>query len=619
MRGSTMWVSNFISELRRRNVFKVATAYAIAGWLIIQIVTVIEEPLALPGWFDTAIIVFVAIGFPIALIIAWAFELTPEGMKKSDEVEITESVTHQTGKKLNVIIISALSLLILVLLVERIAFVPAQMVEEEPLISKVSQQSVAVLPFADMSQNKDQDWFSDGLTEEILNSLAQLPELKVTSRTSAFQFKGKDIDISIIADTLGVAHVVEGSVRRIGDRLRITAQLIRASDGFHLWSETYDSNTENLFEVQTDIAEEIAKTLDVFLDNERRERMFAAGTRNVEAFQEYQKGMEIYRDAHNTSDLDRLWEANDHFDAVLDLDPNFGLASMHKMDAYSHLIADPGGSTLNMSYLEAQQGIIESLDYASDRVDDPVLGLLAEMNAVFFSDSWYQLPELKEKTIQAMGDANSFPVGGIWAVEIFTLLNEHQTVLNDVEFTVQSDPLNMNAWMYRVSVGMKEGGSEELYKQLDRSKRAIGTNGFLNSFAHVIIGVNQEDKRIASEYPNGIESWNAPDIWSLQFNAFLAAVLDQDELALELLDEYKSRATFVDDVAALTLFELGKTEEAKEAIRYIDSMPGGTANLALGIVTFGNVLYFDLEDAPNLTKRFEEARIDPAMFTKVEW
>lgn len=244
--------------------------------MIIQIVTVIEEPLALPDWFDTAIIVLVTVGFPIAIIIAWAFELTPDGMKKSDEVTIEESVTNQTGKKLNVIIISVLSLLILVLLIERLVFAPTQMVEEqEPLISQVSQQSVAVLPFADMSENKDQDWFSDGLTEEILNSLAQLPELKVTSRTSAFQFKGKDIDISIIADTLGVAHVVEGSVRRIGDQLRVTAQLIRAEDGFHLWSETYDSSTENLFEVQTDIAEEIAKTLDVFLDDERREKMFA--------------------------------------------------------------------------------------------------------------------------------------------------------------------------------------------------------------------------------------------------------------------------------------------------------------------------------------------------------
>lgn len=612
--------SKFIEELKRRNVFKVTTAYAIAGWLIIQIVTVIEAPLALPDWFDTAIIILVAIGFPIAIIIAWAFELTPEGMKKSEEVEITESVTNQTGKKLNVIIISALSLLILVLLVERIAFAPAQMVdEEEPLISKVSQQSVAVLPFADMSQNKDQDWFSDGLTEEILNSLAQLPELRVTSRTSAFQFKGKDIDISIIADTLGVAHVVEGSVRRIGDQLRVTAQLIRAEDGFHLWSETYDSNTENLFEVQTDIAEEIAKTLDVFLDDERREKMFAAGTRNVQAFQEYQKGMDIYRDAHNTSDLDRLWVANDYFDVALDLDPNFGLASMQKMDAYSHLIADPGGSTLNMTYEEARQGIIESLDYATGRVDDPVIGLLAEMIAVFFSDSWYQLPELKEKTLQAMGDTEAFPIGGIWSVEIFTLLSAHQTVLSDVESTVQSDPLNLNAWMYRVTVGMKEGGSAELYKQVDRSKRAIGTNEFLNTFAHVIIGVHQEDKRIASAYPNGVENWNAQDIWSLQFNAFLAAVLDQDELALEILDEYKSRATFIDDVAAITLFKLGKTEEARAAIRYIDSMPGGPANLALGMVTFGNALYFDLEDTPNLAKRFKEADIDPAMFTKIQW
>lgn len=204
-----MNINNFIQELKRRNVFRVATAYAIVGWLIIQVVTAVSEPLNLPEWFDTAIILLVLIGLPIALIIAWAFELTPEGIKKSDEVEITESVTKSTGRKLNGLIIGVLSIAVVFLLVDKIFFHPTVIDMPGERIENVSSQSVAVLPFADLSENKDQDWFSDGLTEEILNSLAQLPELQITSRTSAFQFKGKDIDISLIADTLGVAHVVE--------------------------------------------------------------------------------------------------------------------------------------------------------------------------------------------------------------------------------------------------------------------------------------------------------------------------------------------------------------------------------------------------------------------------
>ncbi len=614
-----MNLSNLIQELKRRNVFKVATAYAIAGWLIIQVADTVFPRLGLPDWTVTFIISLVLIGFPIALIIAWAFELTPDGIEKSIDVEITESVTATTGKKLNVIIISTLSLLVVLLLVERFVFAPnvSQKTPENSIT--VSDQSVAVLPFADLSENKDQDWFSDGLTEEILNSLAQLPELKVTSRTSAFQFKGKDIDISKIADTLGVAHVVEGSVRKIGDQLRITAQLIRAEDGFHLWSETYDSNAQNLFEVQANIAEKIATTLDVFLDEERRKKMFAAGTRNVSAFQEYLKGMEIYREAHNQSSLDGLWKANEYFDDALELDPNFGLASMQKMDAYAHMITDPGTSSMIISYDEAKQVIIETLEYASDRLEDPALKHLARLNAVFFSDSWYQLPNIKDDVKKGLGNRKSFPVGGIWSVEIFALLGEDELVLSDVEETVQLDPLNLNAWMYRMQVAMKDNGASTALEIVNRSKQTLGENIFLNRMTHVLLGVHQKKEILKELYPNGVENWNANDIWTMQFNAFLAAVLDQDELALKLLDQYKERSAFIDDVSIITLFELGKTQEANDAIRYIDSMPGGPTNLAIGIMTFGGCLYFDLEHAPNLAARFKEAGVDISIFNKVDW
>ena len=614
-----MNISNFLQELKRRNVFKVGTAYAIAGWLIIQVFDTISPQLGFPEWIAPLVTTLVLIGFPLALIFAWAFELTPDGIEKSKDITITESVTKSTGKKLNVIIISALSLLVILLLVERFVFAPIDKSNSTNNIVKVSEQSVAVLPFADLSENKDQDWFSDGLTEEILNSLAQLPELKVTSRTSAFQFKGKDIDISKIADTLGVAHVVEGSVRRIGDQLRITAQLIRAEDGFHLWSETYDSNTENLFEVQTNIAEEIARTLDVFLDDERREKMFAAGTRNVQAFQEYLKGMEKYRLSHDHSAIDGLWEANKYFDRALALDPDFGLASIQKMDAYAHMITDPGTSSLVMSYDDAKQGIIETLEYAADRLEDPALKNLARLNAVFFSDSWYQLTDIKDDVKEGLGDRTSFPVGGIWSLEIFSLLGEYEIVLSDAEEAIQLDPLSLNAWMYRAMVSMREGGSKEMLETVKRAKRSLGNNIFLNRLTHLIIGVNQETKLLQELYPNGIENWNSQDIWSIQFNAFLAASLGQDELAEEIFEDYKAKAAFIDDIAALTLFRLGKTEEAKAAIQYIDSMPGGPANLVIGIVTFGNRLFFDLEDTPNLAARFKEAGVDITRLKKIPW
>ena len=200
-----MNLPQLIEELKRRNVFKVATAYAIAGWLIIQVVTIIEAPLALPDWFDTMVIVLLGIGFPLALIFAWAFELTPDGIKKSVEVEQQVSIRSQTGKKLNGVIIGVLSIAVIFLLVERVFFAPHAMQEEIAELTNLPTRetaSIAVLPFADMSAEGDQEYFSDGLSEELLNALAKLKKIKVAGRTSSFKFKGENRFIVIAGEQL---------------------------------------------------------------------------------------------------------------------------------------------------------------------------------------------------------------------------------------------------------------------------------------------------------------------------------------------------------------------------------------------------------------------------------
>ncbi|HET6591616.1 MAG TPA: hypothetical protein VFG48_01745, partial [Xanthomonadales bacterium] len=200
-------------------------------------------------------------------------------------------------------------------------------------------RSVAVLPFVAMSSGADDEYFADGLTEEILNSLAQLPELLVTARTSAFQFKGQDLGVQEIAGRLGVRHVVEGSVRRSGDRLRVTAQLIRAEDGFHLWSENYDSTSQDTIEVQEDIAEKIAAALNVVLDEARREAMHRVGLRDVEAFIALQKGLERYEAAHGEPDqIAGLLEANRYYEQVLERVPGYAPALIDHADAYAHML-----------------------------------------------------------------------------------------------------------------------------------------------------------------------------------------------------------------------------------------------------------------------------------------
>ena len=244
----------FFHELKRRNVFRVGVAYLLAAWVLLQIVDLVLDVIGAPEWILQVFALAAAIGLPTVLIISWAFELTPEGLKRESQVDRSRSITPQTGRKLDRMIIVLLVLTVAALLTDRFLNLERRSGEpsKEQTADKparnstatagrtVSQRSVAVLPFLALSSGSDDEYFADGLTEEILNALSQLPELLVTARTSAFHFKGQDLPVQEIASQLGVQHIVEGSVRRAGERLRVTAQLVRAEDGFHLWSENYD-------------------------------------------------------------------------------------------------------------------------------------------------------------------------------------------------------------------------------------------------------------------------------------------------------------------------------------------------------------------------------------------
>lgn len=245
------------TELRRRNVLRVAGAYGVAGWVLAQIAIALETTLSLPGWFDTVVVTFLLLGFPVALLLAWAFELTPEGIKRTTDA--TDSAPP--NRILDFAIAGGLVLVggIMVLMPaqQRVASTQAE------TAAAVSAASIAVLPFADLSPAKDQEYFSDGMAEEILNVLAKVRGLNVASRTSSFQFKGRELGIPEIAKQLSVRHVLEGSVRKAGATLRITAQLIDTQSDRHLWSETFDRplTTENVFTIQDEIAQAIVKAL----------------------------------------------------------------------------------------------------------------------------------------------------------------------------------------------------------------------------------------------------------------------------------------------------------------------------------------------------------------------
>ena len=248
-------MSGLWQELKRRNVIKVGIAYLIAAWVVAQVVGLVKEPLHLPPWFDTAVIVVLIIGFPFALIVAWAFERTPQGVRRTareataGDLEATENPDG----------------------FDALPYIAAE------------EASVAVLPFVNMSSDPEQEYFSDGISEELLNQLAKVKGLHVAGRTSSFMFKGQHEDLRVIGQKLSVANILEGSVRKSGNRVRVTAQLIKAADGYHLWSESYDRELDDIFAIQDEIAHAVSNALSVTLGVGD----LGVSTRNVEAYDEY--------------------------------------------------------------------------------------------------------------------------------------------------------------------------------------------------------------------------------------------------------------------------------------------------------------------------------------------
>ena len=311
----------FFEELKRRNVVRVGVAYLVVAWLVLQVVDTVAPMLDMPDSFGRGVLLVIVIGLPIVLIISWAYELTEKGLKKTAEVDADDSLSHSTGQRLNRLIIVTLVIALGYFIWEsRFQDATDASVGPDAVAEVVTEKTIAVLPFASFSEDQEQAWFADGLTEEILNALARTPDLLVSSRTSSFSYKDTDKDLQTIAGELGVAHILEGSVRRGGDQLRITAQLIRSSDGFHLWSETYDADTSDVIRIQEDVAMNIANALQTAMDPEALAAMVSAGTSSVAAYEAYlEANAVLIRDFTTNFST----ESVDKWEEAIRIDPEF--------------------------------------------------------------------------------------------------------------------------------------------------------------------------------------------------------------------------------------------------------------------------------------------------------
>jgi TolB-like protein/Tfp pilus assembly protein PilF len=312
---------NFFAELKRRNVYKVAIAYAVIAWLLMQIASQIFPFFEIPNWAVRFVVLAIIIGFPIALILAWAFELTPEGIKRTEEVDLSKSIAHKTGRKLDFFIIAVLLLIISVLLFQRLH------PNVSPAVSSSLEKSIAVLPFENFSEDKAFGFFADGVQDEILTDLAKIADLKVISRTSVMQYKNASTrNLPEIAQALKVAHVLEGSVQRSGNRVRVSAQLIDARNDTHVWVEKYDRELADVFAIQSEIAQKIADQLQAKLSPKEKAAMAERATSDLAAYDLYLRAKELFYEVTSSREKEDYLKAVQLLDQAVARDPTFLLA-----------------------------------------------------------------------------------------------------------------------------------------------------------------------------------------------------------------------------------------------------------------------------------------------------
>ena len=613
-------MSPVFEELKRRNVFRVGAAYAVAAWLVIQLVETIFPAF---GFGDAAVritVIVLAIGSVPVLILAWAFEITPDGVKRENHVDRTQSGASVSAHKLNRSLVFLLIAAVGYFAVDKFVLdswegnnSPASAGPELAERSAQTQvgatggsaeaRTVAVLPFVAMSNGQDDGYFADGLTEEVLNYLASVPELLVTARTSSFYFKGTDLPIPEIAATLGVANVVEGSVRRAGDKVRITAQLIRAADGFHLWSGTYDRTLEDIFAVQEDIARNIAEVLDVALDDQAMVRMRNAGIGDVEAFISYQKGSEAFADAH--ADLAQisasLADANRYFDQVLEVAPRLTGVRMKRADLVGHLLFEYAGGFRPESYpgegAELLRTLQEEYSLAWQSARPGAERAMVEVERTTFSDDWSGLTARLDLAMS--GDQC---MQGNWIHQVGGVLGRADRLVSFNRRNLRCNPLS--AWDYMVlALALISDGRPGDALQEIADAEALGVNQpvpfkDMRMMALLALGRFNEDAAAFTAPPGS--SYPFPD------RLLLEARAGDPDTARKISEAYLARPG-VDDWTSITAAAaVGNRQAANAAAARIDGRAGGPFMLLIGTSMCFCGAPFDLDATPNFAARLKE-------------
>lgn len=603
-------MSSLISELKRRNVFRVSIAYLIVGWLVLQLTDIVAPALRLPEWTMSLVTYLGIIGFPFAILFTWAFELTPEGLKRTADVHPDDSVAHETASSINRLIIGLMALAIAGLLADRFL---VESSETEPAVQAAASsidptdtavattpgstlKSIAVLPFVNMSQDPENEYFADGLSEELLNQLAQIPDLMVAGRTSSFMFKGKNQDFQVVGNKLGVANVLEGSIRRQGNKVRVTAQLIRVSDGFHLWSNTYDRLMDDVFAIQDDIASSVAGALRIVLNETARQRMQTAGVRNVEAFIAFQKGEELFRKAHGSTDLMKiLREGLVHYQRAIEVVPDFPAAYYSMSDYYSHVVLD--FESTQIERIEASKEYRRLLDAAFRLYEDPAKRAYVDFDRVLFSNDWSTLKDRLETAFAAPG------CPGINWIEVAGAVGYADELVELGIRYARCEPLDRSNTRSLARAYLNQGQGEVALNTIEAGEAVLGADPWTTTIKQqALIFLGRGDEALALA-PSSVEE--AKD-WGLR--ALPLAFLGDVEAAKASLREYEAihgDSSWRKNIWFQAI--LGNRERANELAATMDALPAGPFVLLELAESCLCGVPWDMEVTPVFRARIEES------------
>ncbi len=587
---------SLLVELQRRNVHRAALFYAGAAWLLVQVATQVFPFFDIPNETVRIVVIAVVIGFPFAMLFSWFYEWTPQGIKLESEIDRSESMTRQTGKMLDRWIIAVLGVAVVLLLADRLLL-------NKPS-ARTADKSIAVLPFASFSSEVENGYFSDGLSEEILNSLARIDGMRVVGRTSSFQFKGKDEDLREVGRKLDVAHLLEGSVRRDGDRVRITAQLIRAADGIHLWSSTYDRRLNDVLAVQFDIAEQVAGALNIVMDEAQRARMAEDGVSSVDAFIAYQKGLKRYDDAHDPEHsrdaIDSLSQANVEFDQATVLEPGFAQAYFMAADRYNHiLLAD---DRPREERLDAQQQAMRLYGLVAEHSHDPQQRLLALVERQMLSDDWHGLAEQIEAALKQPGCRNPD-----W-LPVFASAFGYTRLIEDLgRRTSACDPLNRINYNSRIRAALAAGQAQQaldIVADYEQSRGGVPVRNATRVLALIMLGRIDDARAALGTIPVRDEGrYKAEVILGAATGESASALLAR----LQTIDRSQSIYKFWGNADAVAAAALGNRAEANRRAAAVDAQPAGPFLLAVLGTDCLCGAPFDLDATPNFKARLAES------------